>query len=358
MNSDIQYFKIGIFVITALAIVVAGIVFLGSGNLFKEKMHAETYFDGSVQGLDIGSAVKYRGMKIGSVTRIQSAAAEYGKESRYIRVLFTIEDETIFGKTGADIKKSVENGLRAKLGLQGLTGAAYLETDFVEKGVVDDIEVPWTPETPYIPSVPSKIKRLGESLDHIMKNLEQINMQGITSDLNRLLQSMNRKITAVNTREMNQSLSLLIGELRDTNRKIASLVGAFDTDPILEHTLELVRNTNRIVKNAEAPLSVFLRDMVKAGAKMKQTAEDTRKVIHHIDSSFSSVGPALEKFEQTCTHADKALYFRNSDLKIILENLKTFSDNLAAMSESLEQNPSALIFSSPPQIEPKQKEER
>ena len=43
---------------------------LGAGNVFKRTVTIETYFDESVQGLDVGSAVKYRGVQIGRVTRI------------------------------------------------------------------------------------------------------------------------------------------------------------------------------------------------------------------------------------------------------------------------------------------------
>ena len=53
---------------------VAGIlvlVIIGTGRFFERKVIIETYFKESVQGLDIGSKLKYRGVTIGEVTQDQ-----------------------------------------------------------------------------------------------------------------------------------------------------------------------------------------------------------------------------------------------------------------------------------------------
>ncbi len=51
MSAKANFFKIGIFVISATIIAVIAIVVLGVGTLFKEKIFFETYIEGSVQGL-------------------------------------------------------------------------------------------------------------------------------------------------------------------------------------------------------------------------------------------------------------------------------------------------------------------
>ena len=73
MSVKPNYFKIGTFVLSALIIVVVGIVML-SGGRWSQKTYWETYFDESVQGLAVGAPIKYRGVQIGTVERIAFVA--------------------------------------------------------------------------------------------------------------------------------------------------------------------------------------------------------------------------------------------------------------------------------------------
>ena len=70
MSTKPHYFRIGIFVILALALVVAAVVVFGAGLLAQDKMYFETYFDESITGLSVGSPVEFRGVRIGQVETI------------------------------------------------------------------------------------------------------------------------------------------------------------------------------------------------------------------------------------------------------------------------------------------------
>ena len=70
MSMKPNYFKIGLFVIIAICLLVAAIIFFGSGMLTKEKTYFETYFNGSVSGLNIGAPVEVRGVRMGQVEKI------------------------------------------------------------------------------------------------------------------------------------------------------------------------------------------------------------------------------------------------------------------------------------------------
>ncbi len=48
-------------------LLLVGLVIFGGGRFFQDEIILETYFDSSVQGLDIGSPFKYRGVTIGEV---------------------------------------------------------------------------------------------------------------------------------------------------------------------------------------------------------------------------------------------------------------------------------------------------
>ena len=70
MSQKANYFKLGLFVIGAIAAGIIVLIIIGSGRWFQKRVTIETYFNESVQGLDIGSKLKYRGVAIGEVTRI------------------------------------------------------------------------------------------------------------------------------------------------------------------------------------------------------------------------------------------------------------------------------------------------
>jgi ABC-type transporter Mla subunit MlaD len=72
------YLRVGLLVITGIALLVGAVMFLG-GNQIRHGRPYETYFRDSVQGLDVGAPVKYRGVTIGAVTEIGLTSAVYGR---------------------------------------------------------------------------------------------------------------------------------------------------------------------------------------------------------------------------------------------------------------------------------------
>jgi len=80
MSQKANYFKLGLFIIASVAVFLAIVLALSAGQLFKRTVPIETYFNESVQGLDVGSAVKFRGVQIGRVTGIGFTATTYQQD--------------------------------------------------------------------------------------------------------------------------------------------------------------------------------------------------------------------------------------------------------------------------------------
>jgi len=74
MSKQANMALIGGFVVGALALVFAGVMVFGSGKFLQETANYVLYFDGSLKGLNVGSPVVWKGVKIGSVTDIQLQA--------------------------------------------------------------------------------------------------------------------------------------------------------------------------------------------------------------------------------------------------------------------------------------------
>jgi sporulation protein YlmC with PRC-barrel domain len=71
MGATTKTTAVGIFVLIALALGVAAIAIFGGGRLFEKRIRYVVYFEGSVTGLNVGSPVTFRGVKVGSVSDIQ-----------------------------------------------------------------------------------------------------------------------------------------------------------------------------------------------------------------------------------------------------------------------------------------------
>ena len=65
--------KLGLFVLLGMGLALAAIVLLGARNFNEKTVTYLTFFDESVQGLDAGSPVKFRGVTIGRVATIDVA---------------------------------------------------------------------------------------------------------------------------------------------------------------------------------------------------------------------------------------------------------------------------------------------
>src|SRR5437870_2941619 len=146
MSQRANYFKLGLFVIGAIAAGIIVLLIIGTGRFLQKRVTVETYFNESVQGLDIGSKMKYRGVDVGQVTRISFTYVKYeqdkpmGDRKRYVLVEAQIQPRLVGGRAANDIASAestaieVEKGLRIKLAPQGITGTSYLEVDYVDPG--------------------------------------------------------------------------------------------------------------------------------------------------------------------------------------------------------------------------------
>ena len=164
------YTKIGAFALAALLLGIAAVAFMGSKKTARKEVLFETYIEETVQGISAGSAVRYRGIPVGTVKSVSFAMARYKvpddspesrRATRYARVVFAVDvtDVPEPEKFSTMIDRQVADGMRVHVKTQGITGLSYIDLDF-EKSPPAAIPVPWTPEYNYIPTAPSLVKTL------------------------------------------------------------------------------------------------------------------------------------------------------------------------------------------------------
>lgn len=211
-NSDINYFKIGTFVLVGIALIIAGLLVFGSSRLFSPTVYVETYFNESVQGITIGTPVKYRGLQIGYVKEIAFVSEIYGKHaefdteahSRAIYVKIAITSKLFTRQSNDELEqffqREVESGLRVKIAPQGLTGTAYLELNYVSPNSNPVPKLDWKPEHYFIPSVTSVITQLSDSLQYLLDKLKQVDFSAMFGKIETFSKSVDR--TAKKTETM------------------------------------------------------------------------------------------------------------------------------------------------------------
>lgn len=323
MELNSASFRVGAFVLGGLACLVALFLFL-SGGLFQGGTEYETYFSESVQGLSVGTQVKYRGVPVGDVTYLGLVASDYApdiqvveheKQYRQIVVRFRLD----FKKVGpVDIEKGVKAGLRTQIKPQGITGLAYVDISFVDPKSYPVAALPWTPDYPVIPSVPSTLTQVQDAAEKIFNALGQVDIVQMSDNLSHLLGTLNQEVSAGDARKAIISADQLLttlnqvvqqSDLPGTAASIRNLAGGEQTQQLL------------------AQLNQTTAQLAKASAQLPAL----------VSASQAAVNQATE------TTADL-----QAQLLPILQSMKTTVNNLSDLSSSLAANPGQVILGAPP----------
>jgi paraquat-inducible protein B len=216
MSAPSNHWKLGLFVVLGIAAFLAMLVFLGAHSLQKETVTYKTYFDESVQGLDVGSPVKFRGVTIGNVSRIDVAPDRRHVEvdsdiivSQLVslRLLDTTPKKHAlhFGEKPL-VTLAVPPDLRMQLGSAGITGVKYIAIDFfdVKDNPAPDLPFP-LPEN-YVPAAASTMKNLE---DAVVKAVDRF--PEIADKLVAVIQQVDLLLVQVNHEKLPSRASATLG---------------------------------------------------------------------------------------------------------------------------------------------------
>ncbi len=253
MNAKANYFKIGLFVIIAVALIVVAVVIFGSGLFTKEKVYFETYFDSAVTGLSVGAHVLHRGVRIGQVEKITFLSNEYelpkdksglSEFESYVMVVASADEENLTAKTQEQRKTRlnalIERGLRLRLATNLLTGQGYLEGSYLDPQRFPALKIDWEPKRLYIPSAPGEFSTIKNSFDSILYKLEKIDTEKIGLAIEDVLTSLNEAIKDANIPQISARLTDV---LKRTDELIAS------QRPEIEQSLENLREVSDNLKD-------------------------------------------------------------------------------------------------------------
>ena len=323
MSKQANKALIGAFVVGAVVLAVIGILVFGSGKLLRDQETYVLYFEGSVKGLNIGSPVMFRGVKVGSVTDIM---LQYNPKDLnvYIPVVIEVERdrfESVSGKKKkkAKIRELIDHGLRAQLQLQSMvTGQLMVDLDFYpdEPIIMVSKEKDRYPEIPAIPSGLQKltktienlpldriVNKLAESLDGIEKIVNSQDLQGSIASLKKALDSADKLLVNI-------------------NRKVEPLVAN------IEVTSDAARDA---FVQAEKTLAMEEGVPGELASSIKETLASTRTTLGEAEQSLISVKDIIDEDSPVVYELNKTL----EDLSSAARSLRMLTDYLGRQPESL-----------------------
>jgi paraquat-inducible protein B len=188
-ESKTGYFLAGLTVIAATAAFVAALAVLGGRRGGEDLMLVETSCAKPVAGLSAGSAVNFRGVKVGEVREISFIGSKYrvdDMDKLKIYILMAIDRKRFGIGEGADgrafIERLVANGLRATVSASGITGLSRVECDIMPSRS-GSLPTGWTPEQAYIPSEPSLLESFSDAATRAMNQINRMDFGGVWSNV-------------------------------------------------------------------------------------------------------------------------------------------------------------------------------
>ncbi len=343
--NKLSYFKIGLFVISATVLAVIGIVVLGVGTIFEKKTYVETYIEESVQGLDVGSAVKFRGVQVGKVAQISLTSVEYSTRRRYVLVrvgLTTKMFQYPLAEAGTPgFMAEIEKGLRVRLASQGLTGTAYLEADYQDPERNPPLEIDWEPRYPYVPSARSKITQLSESVDRILRNIENIDAERLVEGIEKSLGTITKVAEGADFEKIATQATAFLTEVRETNRQLKELIGGSDVKSAFADTAGAAKTARQIIERAEKPMNQLLADL-------PQASESINRLVKRLDSVTGDLPDSTAQLRQTLRRLNRLLASQQQEMQTTVENLRAISENVKEITDNSTRYPSQVLFGGPP----------
>lgn len=183
MSEKASHIKLGLFVIVSTTLLVAGLIMLGAGMFLRDVTLAETYFEQSVGGLEVGAPVQFRGVTVGSVRSIGCASEVYAEAtdlalSQRGTIMVVMEfpqpGRGLTVNTSRVVPDAVKQGLRVRPAQSGIVGQSFLELVVVDPAQSPVVQPQWTPRTPFIPATESTMQMIRSAAERIAVQLEAV----------------------------------------------------------------------------------------------------------------------------------------------------------------------------------------
>ncbi len=306
MSAHKGHWKLGLFVVVGFVLGLTALVLLGAQSLQKDVVKYVSFFDESVQGLDIGSPVKFRGVTVGNVSVIKVAPDRRLVEVALELGVKDLEEMGLSVGAGKKLRIRVPADLRVQLASQGITGVKFLQLDFFDEKSYPPPALPFpTPEN-YIPAAVSTMKNVEDAVVTAANRLPQVvdAILLVVSRVGHILDDLDEKkipeSLAATLHHADQVMASLKGAVAamDTGglskRAQAALAGLDETNARLGAVLARLDGDAGILASTQRATSA-IGDMATSSRGLGQEVEETLHDVQDVTDAIQRVADALER---------------------------------------------------------------
>ncbi|MBU1229656.1 MAG: MCE family protein [Proteobacteria bacterium] len=373
-----DYFKLGLFVIGGALLLLVVLFALGVGRFFKKTYIVETYINESVNGLEQGSAVKYRGVRVGSVSEIGFVAAKYGAKAeghRYVYVECTL-DKDLFGGLGSKASAEqagdeVARGLRARPISQGLTGQLYLGLDYVEPERNPPLPINWEPNHIYIPSAPSTLSRVEQAvlgISNTLGGLEKAELPEAVKSFRRFADSASTVLEGTNGQEVGKRFADTLEQTRRLLTRINTLMADPAVDALLPDAARAAGGVRKLLESSGGDAAILVREARETTASLKASAKaleafltspETRRQLSEMPGAMQQARETVGELKSAAVRLNAVLgrvesltASQQANVESVLDNARQLIENLRELTGEAKRYPSGMLFGPPPTKSP------
>lgn len=313
---------IGGFVLGGVLLAVIAVVAFGSGRMFRDTRTFISFFDGSVSGLGVGSAVRFRGIDVGSVREILLDLPQVEREGSDLRIAVIYDlDRALVESRGAgarvddplDINTLLDLGIRAELATESLvTGMKYIALDLDPDNPVSLAPVEGTPY-PEIPTANTGLESIEDAVYGIISDLGAVPLDSLAT-------VAIKAFTEIGNLASSPALAAAIEGLPNTIRRLDATVGDLQAlfARVDSAVVPMTEGVTRVTDQATVTMM-----------QLETTLADVAVVLDGVSGTLTPEAPMFIEFERA------------------MIDLSSASRALRDLADYLERNPSALVRGRP-----------
>jgi paraquat-inducible protein B len=342
MSQQANFFRLGLFILASIVVFVAIVLALSAGQIFNRTVVLETYFNESVQGLDVGSAVKYRGVQLGRVTNITFTYHRYEQDrprserKQYVLVESDVDPKLVALAADSDperMQQTIEQGLRVRIAPVGITGTAYLEIDYLDPARNPVLPIDWTPANLYIPSAPSTYNQIVTGAQNLVVKLDRLDIETLITDTHRLLVTANAKLEQAPVEKLARDAESTLKEVRVLAAQLNKVVGSPEVAQAVKDLSVAAARARELLGSQK--LDRLPEDVAAAVARLREVMDSAE-----LQRSLASADRILRRLDELTAGSD-------ADIAGALANLRRLSENLRDLSESVRRYPGVFLNDPP-----------
>jgi paraquat-inducible protein B len=320
---------IGIFTLVGLILAGVAAVLFGAGKYFENTYPILLHFDQSAYGLQVGSSVRFGGVRIGSVRSINVLVDPEGNRKvipvvvdlreRDLRLIGSEAGGGIDLTTREGVERAVASGLHAGMKQESLvTGQLYIEFDIQPDAPIFVYQPKRTPEYPVVPTIGTQIDELVAGIADGLAKFNALDIDGLMKELRDVLVGAKQQIAKLDLKAINDNLVEITGDVR---------------------VLTGDEKLTRAVENLDAALVQINELATKANQGIEPLLEEVQAVVARTDASLLRIEETTRELSQLSNPRAPVVL----QMQDVLRETQRASEALKELSNDLKRNPSSLL---------------